>query len=421
MMGLQIYTLGCRLNQADSEEIKENFYSANCSLTNLKNICIVNTCCVTKDAEVKSKKLLRKIKRNNPHSLVIATGCLVKANKNNIFKNIPADLTLPEIDFNQLKKTNNNTFPTIDADSKIQNPKPKIQNCRVRRFVKIQDGCNRYCAFCVVPFARNKVYSRSPQEILKQIENLADKNIKEVVLTAACLGLYNYGNNKNEEINLAKLIKIINEKSAIKRLRLTSIDPEDLSDEFIDNFSQSKNFCPHLHLSIQSSSNKILKLMKRNYTQETVIEKVNKLRKQVPHLSLSADILIGFPEENDEDFQLTIKLVEELNIHKCHIFTYSDRPNTLASYLKNKVAEKIKKQRAKEMEKIVQQQFLNIAQEMIGTSRNVLVEEKKENFYLAYTEDYFKAKIISSKNIIGKIIKIKLEKIEEGYLKSSYE
>lgn len=448
-MGLQVYTLGCRLNQADSEEIKESFAAANSSLTSLKkdsrgqgvkdsNICIVNTCCVTKDAEVKSKKLLRRVKRNNPNSLVIATGCLVKANKNNIFKNIPADLSLPKIDFKDIKKLENwkigkleNLHPVNSVkENKLQvvnNNEQLTMNdeqvmgyeLRIRRFIKIQDGCNRYCAFCVVPFARSKVYSRSPEEILKQIKNLAKKNIKEVVLTAACLGLYNYGNGNNEKINLAKLIKIINKKSKIKRLRLTSIDPEDLSDEFINNFSQSKNFCPHLHLSLQSGSNKILKSMKRNYTAEEVREKINNLKNKIPALSLSADILVGFPNESAEDFWQTIKLAQELNIYRCHIFAYSDRPNTLANYLKNKISAKIKKQRAKEIKNFTQEQFLKIANNMLGQKRKVLIEEFKNNFYLGYTEDYFKVKIISKENIVGKIVEVKLEKLENNYFLSN--
>ena len=388
-MKVGIASFGCKLNQADLEEIKEALLEKGASLVSFKervDCYLVFACSVTQGAEQITRQAIHRIKRENPQAKIFVGGCL--------FKN------LPEINFySSQKKTllkeiikNLNFIEIAPKNKKIGIKK------RTRLFLKIQEGCLFSCSYCLIPYLRGKKsLSYPPQEIIEKIKKKTKEGTKEVVLSGVNILLYNF-----QGINLIQLVKKILKETEISRIRFSSLDPRLVSSEFLELFKE-KRICPHLHLSLQSASSKILKLMGRNYTPEKYFEIV-KIASQInPLVSFTTDIIVGFPDETEDDFQETYWFVQKVGFLKIHVFPFSPRKKTRAFFFRKTVPSYIKKERVKllnQLNPFLQKKFI---QKMKGKKLPVLFEEMKGGFWQGYTHNYLKIRIKSEKNLYNQI------------------
>lgn len=420
MISVKIETHGCKLNQADSIQLQkkftENGYYVDSEVLN-PDIYILNSCTVTHVADKKARQALRKYKKENPNSLVVLTGCYAQRDKENLMKTKIADLIFDNTEKNDIVK--NLSFhldyqvPEITQD-KIM---PGTLIDRTRASVKIQEGCNQICAYCIVPKVRGREKSIDKNIIVNEINYLHESGFKEIILTGTQLGTYGYETGKE---NLSKLIQYILDNTKIDRLRISSIQAHEITLELIKIYKDNSNrICNHFHLSLQSGSDKILKSMRRKYTQSEFMESVNLIRSNLINPSISTDVIIGFPDESEDDFKETIKVIHHSDFSKIHLFPYSDRPGTSSFYFKDKINAQIKNSRMKfslELVKNIEYEYRN---KMLNQSRNVLWEKSNRNdteTYFGYTEDYLKVMIKSSEKLFNTITNVKLKEIKNDLI-----
>ena len=412
MKNENIITFGCRLNSFDSQVIKEKINSKK-----FKNIFFINTCAVTKEAEKQAKKKIRKIKRENPNAKINVTGCSAQINPTNYKKMDEVDLILgneEKFKFEKYLNLLNNNSPNIVVNDimtvkETANHFIKGFDKKSRAFIQIQTGCDHRCTFCIIPFGRGNSRSVPVTKICKQIKILLNKGFKEIVLTG--VDLTSYGNDLYKKPNLGKLVKeILKKVKNLERLRLSSLDAIEIDKNLIDIINHEERLMPHLHLSIQSGDNTILKRMKRRHSREDVINLCNNLKKFRSNIVFGADIIAGFPTETNEMFLNSKKILNECDLTYLHIFPYSNRPNTPASKMPQ-IPNKIIKERAKilrlEGNKIMQK-FLK---EQVNKKHKVLFESETEG----HSENFVPIKILS-KHKIGEIIEVRGKKIINGKL-----
>jgi len=400
---LNCISIGCKVNQAEMAEIQHGFRY------NSIDVCVLNTCAVTATAEAKSRKLIRRFIRQNPNSRLIVTGCLAQSKPNEVKKLLRKnDLVVGNKDkskisgmIGQLEIASPSSAHTGRGSSR--NDK-KEGSPRTRAFVKIQDGCNNFCSYCIVPFLRSEMWSKPPNTVDREIRELVDKGYKETVLTGI-----NLGKHKNLIGVLERLVKI----DGLKRLRLSSIELEDVSDELIDLMVDSPIICPHLHIPLQSGSDRILKLMKRHYNSTDFIKRVNLLKSRIENPSITTDIIIGFPGESDEDFQQTLAVCEEVGFSKIHIFPFSPRQGTVAFKMKDQVKPEIIKKRFNLLNNLARELSLRYKQPFLGKAVEVLVEDSAEGF----TDRYIKVRIKpGGKTKPNQIVSVKITGIKPDYV-----
>lgn len=410
-----IKTLGCKVNSYESEfirnilldnkfkEVKEN-----------ADICIVNTCTVTNTADNKSKQAINNIRKTNPHSIVIAMGCFCQFKSSEIKDIIDADIILGNkykskiVDFiNEFEKTKERIIKLEDineSNTPFESMEVRKFHTHHRAFIKIEDGCNNFCSYCIIPYVRGRVRSKSFNEVLIEVNDLVLSGHKEVVLSGIHTGQYN-GDNK-------RLYELINEMSKIaqlKRIRLSSVEIVELDEGMMDILKNDDKFVSHLHIPLQAGSDKILKLMNRRYDLNYFRDKVKEIRKNRPGISLSTDVIVGFPGETEEDFKDTLKFCEEIGFSKIHVFPYSDRTGTVASRMKDKVPGNIKKDRVHrllELSNKLESEYFNSC---IDSEVDVLIEEQKEDYYYGFTSNYIPLKLKGDYKI-NEIYKLKLKK-----------
>ncbi|MEK7213138.1 MAG: tRNA (N(6)-L-threonylcarbamoyladenosine(37)-C(2))-methylthiotransferase MtaB [Patescibacteria group bacterium] len=422
-MKISFFTLGCKLNQAETDELKKELQKMGFLAVPFKakaNIAVVRACAVTCGASRTTRETIRQAKRRGAY--VIATGCLEHKN-------------LPEIDF--MAKNNeevikhlqtvilNGTKCSEESLSAHQNDPTEILRFaqddkttepidRTRAFIKIQTGCNFNCAYCVIPSFRGRAESVPTKEIIKKIKQAEKEGYKEVILTGVNVCQYRNDSHhpapllhKEGAINLAGLLKRILTETKIPRIRLGSLDPRLISDEFIKLFSNPR-LLPHWHLSLQSGSDEILKKMRRGYTAKQYQTIVKKIRAKNPLFSLTTDIIAGFPGETAKDFKATCNFVKKINFTKIHVFPFSPRPGTDAAKMPGAAQDKIKTERVKKLIKIANSTSREFIKKFIGLSRPVLFEHKKTALSGGYAPEYFTVKYKSSKNLQNKIVEVKL-------------
>jgi len=283
-----------------------------------------------------------------------------------------------------------------------------------RAYIKIQDGCNNFCSYCKIPFARGGNRSRKIDGILEEVKILAKDGFKEIILIGINLGAY--GEDLEENGNLDDVLLACAKVEGIERIRLGSIYPDKISDEFIKILKNEKKIMPHLHISLQSGDDEILKLMKRNYKRADVLEVLGKLKKEIPEIEFTGDVIVGFPHEKENNFLNTYKLIEEVGFSDLHIFQYSDREKTLASIYEEKVSAPIKKQRAEELEKLRDSMYEKTRKNLIGKNVRVLIEEIKHKKAYGYTENYIKVQVDNYVGSINKIVEVKIKDLLKGML-----
>ncbi len=407
-MNVAIFTLGCKTNQYESELIKESFESKGHTIVQFKekaDIYVINSCVVTQKAEAETRKAVHFASRKNPNAKIILTGCFVNLHKEFNAKNLFL--------YSGEKSKIANFLETKEIyPIAINTETIKSFSERSRATIKIEEGCNNFCTYCIVPLVRgNKINSKSIEIVVKEAANLVKNGFKEIVLTGTEIGKY----GEDIKTNLASLLKELKKIQGLERIRISSIYPTAVTDELIEQIENP--VVPHLHMSLQSGDNDVLKHMKRDYTIEQYMSIVEKLRKKDPNFSISTDIIVGFPGESEEAFLNSLKTVKEVEFSKVHIFRFSKRPFTPAYFMKETVSEaakKIRAQRMREMSMHVQKEY---KERFTGKTVNVLVEEKIDEFYTGFTPYYIKVKFKSDREIKqGEIVNIIAEKADSDFI-----
>jgi len=388
---------------------------------------VINTCTVTKEADRKSKQMIRKAIKQNQNAKIIVTGCYAQSNYQDlkeiegislIIGNSEKNNILQQLDKLNIKQTIINVKP-------VKNIREYVNICNIgtrlhtRAWVKIQEGCNRFCSYCKIPYVRGPARSRLVEDIEEEISDLNNRGIKEVVLLGINLGAYGEDLNK-EKINLSKLISRIDKFKNIKRIRLSSIELDYLDDELLEAFRKYSKLCHHLHIPLQSGDDKILKFMNRSYNTSLFFQKINKFRKDIPDIAITSDIMVGFPYEDEQSFNNTYKFLKKLEFTKIHIFPYSDREDCLANLLVNKVAPKIKKERSKRLLNLSKSLYYNFVKKYVGIKTVVLIErevkDKRGKIYSqGITNNYIKVIIPGLTGKIGKLVKVQLNEAYPDY------
>ncbi len=422
------HTLGCKVNQYETESIKNQLVERGYEevpFDTESDIYIINSCTVTSIADKKTRNMLRRAKKINPLSKVIVTGCYAQTNSKEI-------LGIEAVDFVIDNKNKSNIVNFVKAIEDIDAEKEKNDDIfqereyqeyqfatlreMVRAYVKIQDGCNLFCSYCKIPFARGKSRSRKRENILREIKKLVEDGFKEIILIGINLGAYGEDfkdvlNESGEKYNFEDLLKDILKIEKLERVRIGSVYPDKINDEFIELF-ENKKLMPHLHISLQSCDDTVLRNMRRKYGASLIDERLTKLKNKVKDMEFSADIIVGFPKETRQMFDNTVNLIKKINFSNLHIFQYSDREGTIANNMPDtdKIDSKTKKERASELEEVKKIMYEEIRKKYLGRELEVLVEEEKNGQFYGYSHNYIRVKFPkkSEKDFINKVIKINI-------------
>jgi threonylcarbamoyladenosine tRNA methylthiotransferase MtaB len=405
--------------------MKEQFLSRGYDVVDFDSwadIYVINTCTVTNLADRKSRQTIHKANKKNPEAIVAVVGCYPQRAATEVLSIPGVDIvagTSERAKIVDLVETMDKSH-TIDAVKDIMNQTRfeetpvKWHHEKTRAVLKIQDGCSQFCAYCIIPYVRGPVRSRNPSEILKEAENLAKSGYREIVLTG--IHIASYGRDLYDT-DLLKLISDMHSVEGIERLRLGSVDPRLLTGQFIRKASELPKLCPHYHVSLQSGSDRILKLMNRSYTTAQYVEIVNDLRSNIPDVAVTTDVMVGFPGETDEDFESTLNLVNDIQFSRIHVFRYSDRKNTPAATFAWKVPQAVKDERARKLIKIGEQLEMRFMRTYLGKKVSVLVEDKcaqYENCFEGYSGNYIKVLINSVSDLFGEVVTVIPDRIDKG-------
>lgn len=392
------YTLGCKLNFSETStigrQLEENGFSRK-EFTDSADVYVINTCSVTDHADRKCRKVVKEALKHNSEAFIVIIGCYAQLKPEEI-SNIPGvDMVLGAAEkFNLVNHLSE--FKGKNASTKVFNSNIKETNIfipgfsagdRTRSFMKVQDGCDYFCSFCTIPLARGKSRSNTVEETLKTVHQVAATGVKEIVLTGVNLGDFGVQNNET----FFDLVLELDRIEEIQRYRISSIEPNLLTDEIIEFVARSNKFMPHFHIPLQSGSNTILKAMRRKYLRELYAEKVEKIRQLMPHCSIGVDVIAGFPGETDEEFLETYNFINALDVSYLHVFPYSERPNTTARKMPGKVHQFLRNERTEMLRILSEKKRMNFYQRFIGTEMNVLFEhEGKGNRMHGFTENYIR-------------------------------
>lgn len=395
-------TLGCKVNQYETDGMIELLKEAGMTAVSFEekaDVYLINTCSVTNMADKKSRQMIHRAKKLNPDAVVIAAGCYVQAAKDKLMEddrisiiignNKKKDIVRILEDYLQAGVTDEGMLD-ISAEKEYEPLTINSTLEHTRAYVKIQDGCNQFCSYCIIPYVRGRIRSRDIASIIEEVERLALTGVKEIVLTG--IHISSYGKDKENEVGLADVIDAISKIESIKRIRLGSLEPSIITDEFIDRIVDNEKVCPHFHLSLQSGCNTVLKRMNRKYTCEECFEKCEMLRKAFDRPALTTDVIVGFPGETEEEFRETVDYLTKLNLYEMHIFKFSPRQGTVAAGMKDQVAPEIKNQRSDVLLALSERNKQAYEASFRGENLDVLVEEKVrregKDGYRGHTERY---------------------------------
>lgn len=407
-----LITLGCKVNQYDSKEIKERLEGM--GLREAENhspsdIVFINTCTITDTADRKSFFMLKQTLSKNPRAMIFVTGCAVDYHEGNFYLDDKRVIFVKNKDKARVDKI---VSQYINLEPNLQSGFGKKRNTHTRAIVKVQDGCENFCSYCVLPFVRGSIKSRYIEDIVGEIKILADTDIKEVILSGICLG--SYGKDLKENLDLSMLLEQVEYIKGNFRIRLSSIEPKYVTEKLIGILSSSRRVCPHIHLPFQSGDDGILEKMNRPYTSSYYIALVDKLRSVIPNIAITTDIIVGFPGESDKNFYSTLSFLKRVRPSRIHVFPYSDRNNTFASKLKDKVSADIKLERAKLIRKLGEMYSFGYRRDFLNKTLRVLVEsrfDKKTNLYCGYSENYIRVRVDCKEDLSNKVIDVKIKEI----------
>lgn len=391
-MKFNIVTFGCKVNQYESNMMKERMLSSNFFYVenmNEANIIIVNTCSVTNVADKKCLKMIRRIKREYPNSILVVAGCSSQ-NKREIYENLDIDILIGNKDKSKIDVLLKEYIETHKRYVKFYNDRNlEFEDMlisdynHIRAFIKIEDGCDNFCSYCIIPYVRGSVRSKNFETVIKEAKLLTQKGHKEIVLTGIHTGHYMDNNH-----DLTDLINELSKIDDLLRIRISSIEITELNDKFLNMLSENKKVCDHLHIPLQAGSNEILKRMNRKYDLKYYEDKINKIRMIRPDISITTDIIVGFPYETDELFNETLEFSRKMNFSKIHVFPYSIRIGTSAANMPNQVDEKVKKERVKklmDLSEVMEKEYYN---KFVGKELDILVEECDNNVSIGHSSNY---------------------------------
>lgn len=419
MKNFVIKTLGCKTNQVESALIAEILSKNNYNeVKNIEeaNYYILNSCSVTHVADNKNLSYLRRAKRENPNIKIVLTGCMAQLKQEELLQYDFVDFVIGNNEKNDIVEIIEKEKPVCVSDIFSHDYfryELLHQTHRTRASVKIQDGCNNRCSYCTIPFARGKNRSNPIENVIEQINLFAQEGYYETVLTGIHIG--QWGNDFKEKLTLKDLLIEI-EKTNIKRYRLGSLNPLELTENFIDFLANSNKFCPHFHLSLQSVCDKTLKNMNRKYTEEDIINLVNYINKKFDRAFIGSDIIVGFPDESIEDFEITRKNLDSLNMSKIHVFPYSRRKGTIADKLPNQVNDVEKKKRVSIIQEISDRKNTEFLQRNINSENEVIIEknrDKKTGLLKGVTNNYINVLIDDKDNYKDKLVKVKINSLSD--------
>jgi len=415
MKSVSLHTLGCKLNYSETSTIAKNFASKGFILKNFgerADVFVLNTCSVTENADKECRQIVRNIIRNNPETYVIVTGCYAQLQPEEISKIEGVDLVLGINEKMKLFDYINN-FEKGELSCIYKTPVNEIKDfdeafsadtdSRTRAFLKIQDGCNYKCSFCTIPLARGKSRSLSPEKVIINAKKIIDAGYKEIVITGVNTGDYNFTESGKKHY---KLIDVLHEldKLSIKRIRISSIEPNLLNDEIIDLVKTSDKFCNHFHIPLQSGDNEILKLMRRRYNKEFYKDLIGKLNKNIDDIGIGVDVIVGFPGETEKHFVNTLEFIESLNVSYLHVFSYSERRDTDAIKFSGKVDVIERRKRSEALRNLSDKKRAAFYERFTGTSQSVLFETRKSDDHIeGLTKNYIRVCVKSDDSIENSI------------------
>jgi len=416
-MKVAFITLGCKVNQYETNSMIQQFVEKGYQLveaTEIADIYVVNTCTVTNMSDRKSRQMLRRVKELNNNALVVACGCYVQVAKEELEKIEEIDLALGNNEKRQIVEIIEKYIEEKQVYDEIEDvmyQKEYVElgettySEKTRAVIKVQDGCDRFCSYCIIPYARGRVRSRKSENIIKETQEIAQKGIKEVVITG--IHIASYGKDFKEEYRLIDLLEEINEIEGIERIRLGSIEPLLITEEFVKRLSRLEKICHHFHLSLQSGCDETLKRMNRRYTTNEFRKIVEILRIEYEDVILTTDIIVGFPQESEEEFNKTYNFLKEINFYKMHVFKYSPRKGTKAAQMLGQIDGNIKEERSQKLIQLSDENQKKYNEKYIGRDVEILFEEEKNGYYQGHTKNYILAIVKSEQNLENKIVKTK--------------
>lgn len=404
-----LHNLGCKVNAYEVEAMQQLLENAGYETVPFEegaDVYVINTCTVTNIADRKSRQMLHKAKKTNPDAIVVATGCYAQADTEKLKEDTAVDLILGNNQKTQIvealeeyEKEHAKQVQVIEINHTKEYEELSISSTaeHVRAYIKVQDGCNQFCTYCIIPFARGRVRSRKIEEVLREVETLAAKGYKEVVLTGIHLSSYGVDFPKEERESLLSLIQAVSRVEGISRIRLGSLEPRIITEEFLEGIVKTGKVCPHFHLSLQSGCNKTLKNMNRRYSAQEYAEKCELIRKFYPAPALTTDVIVGFPQETEEDFEESYEFVKKIHFYETHIFKYSRRHGTKAASMDGQLTEAAKAQRSDRMLELHEIRAREYEEAMIGKKMELLLEEEIEidgrPWYVGHSREYVRAVI----------------------------
>lgn len=404
-----LHNLGCKVNAYEVEAMQQLLENAGYETVPFEegaDVYVINTCTVTNIADRKSRQMLHKAKKMNPDAIVVATGCYAQADTEKLKEDTAVDLILGNNQKTQIvealeeyEKEHAKQVQVIEINHTKEYEELSIASTaeHVRAYIKVQDGCNQFCTYCIIPFARGRVRSRKIEDVLREVETLAAKGYKEVVLTGIHLSSYGVDFPKEERESLLSLIQAVSRVEGISRIRLGSLEPRIITEEFLEGIVKTGKVCPHFHLSLQSGCNKTLKNMNRRYSAQEYAEKCELIRKFYPAPALTTDVIVGFPQETEEDFEESYEFVKKIHFYETHIFKYSRRHGTKAASMDGQLTEAAKAQRSDRMLELHEIRAREYEEAMIGKKMELLLEEEIEidgrPWYVGHSREYVRAVI----------------------------
>lgn len=426
MKKVALHTLGCKVNSYETEAMSQLLEKAGFSIvpfSDVADIYIVNTCSVTNMADRKSRQMLHKAKKKNPDAIVIAAGCYAQTDTDGARDDVAVDIVVGNNKKINIVEIINDYFEKHVSESLIDiNETDEYETLELtekvehtRAHIKIQDGCNNFCAYCIIPYARGRNRSRYMKEIKAEAERLAEIGYKEIVLTGINLSAYDDAGQK-----LIDVCEMLNKVDGIERIRISSLDPVIVDETFAKRLAKCEKICPHFHLSLQSGCDKTLNAMNRHYTADDYYEKCEILRKYFPDVAFTTDIIVGFPGETDEDYKECRDFAEKVGFAMLHVFKYSRRNGTVAADMPEQVDEQVKSKRSDDLIKVGEAMREEYLKNQLGKQKAVLFEEEVEidgeKYWVGHTKDYIQVAVKSGENIAGGIKDVNLEKIVKNQI-----
>jgi len=430
---VSFYTLGCKVNQYETNAMEQQFIKNNYEIvenTQKADIYVINTCTVTNMAERKSRQMLRRVKEINPSAVLVVCGCYAQVAKNELEQISEIDIILGINEKNEIVQIVENYMEKM-AEQDKRSQEAEIDDVskqkefldfgdvtyteKNRAVVKVQDGCNMFCSYCIIPYARGRIRSRKIESVVSEIKKIAKEKIKEVVITGIHVASYgkDFDNeNTSKKIRLIDLLEAINKIDGIDRIRLSSLEPTIVDEEFVTRLSKLDKICDHFHLSLQSGCDETLKRMNRKYTTQIYRDAVATLRKYYPEASFTTDVIVGFPGETDEEFAKTYEFLKEIDFYRLHVFKYSPRRGTVAEKMPNQIDGNKKEERSNKLIELSNSMENKHNQSYIGKTVKVLFEEFEDGFFKGHTTNYMMVKVAGeeeqSDKFVNKILDVKI-------------